>query len=120
MDIPLALFAHEIAGLGLLGGAWAGCYYLQPTRRGMKTFTAKGTNMQQAMKSVHERFERLTSWGRHIPFFKNADRPRLLLSLAESSIARKVALPITVPLKIGFACYTVFLLKGGSKSSTAP
>jgi hypothetical protein len=30
--IPVAIFSHELIGIGWLGGTWFGCYILQPSR----------------------------------------------------------------------------------------
>jgi hypothetical protein len=30
--IPVAIAAHEIIGMGWLGGTWIGCYTLQPSK----------------------------------------------------------------------------------------
>ena len=46
-----------------------------------------------------------------VPLFRNADRGRLLMSFAESSLLRNAARPVTVPLKIAMAAQLVLWAK---------
>jgi hypothetical protein len=112
MDIPKALVVHETLGIALLGGAWAGCYHLEPTRRGLAAFGSASAPMNQAMQAARTKFARWSSWTRRVPVLRRADQARLLVSLAESSVARKLIAPATVPLKIWAACYVVLLARG--------
>jgi hypothetical protein len=112
MDIPKALAVHETLGIALLGGAWAGCYHLEPTRRGLAAFGAASAPMAEAMQTARTKFARWSSWTRRVPLLRHADQGRLVVSLAESSIARKLIAPGTVPLKIWAACYVVLLARG--------
>jgi hypothetical protein len=119
MDIPKALAVHEALGIGLLGGAWAGCYHLQPTRRGLASFGSASAPMAEAMEKASEKFSRWSSWTSRVPVLRRADQARLLVSLAESSVARKLIAPATVPLKIWLACYVVLLTKGAGGQGVA-
>lgn len=58
---------------------------------------------------------KLHSWSTfldRVPGLRSANRARLVVSLAESSIIRKVALPVTVPLKLWVAWQAVTLARG--------
>ena len=113
MDIPKALFIHETLGIALLGGAWASCYHLEPTRRGLAAFGFASAAMTDAMQRAKTKFGRWSSWTSRVALLRHADQARLVVSLAESSVARKLVAPATVPLKIWASCYMVLLARGG-------
>jgi len=48
-----------------------------------------------------------------VSLFRNADRGRLLVSMAESALIRNSLRPVTVPLKIAMACQLVIWAKPG-------
>lgn len=118
LDIPKALAVHEILGIGLLGGAWAACYHLQPTQRGLASFGAASAPMISAMEKAKLRIAKWSAWTSRVPLLRSADQGRLLVSLAESSVARKVIVPVTVPLKLWLSCYAVLAIKGKSATSS--
>lgn len=111
MDIPKALVIHETLGIGLLGSAWAGCYHLEPTMRGFAAFGSASTPMIESMESARSKLLRWSSWTSRVPLLRRADQAKLLVSLAESSVARKLIAPATVPLKLWASCYITLLLR---------
>jgi hypothetical protein len=42
----------------------------------------------------------------HIPLLRDADKGRLVVSFAEASVARNIAKPLTIPLKM-WAAYEI-------------
>ena len=109
MDIPKAIAVHEALGIGLLAGVWAGCYRYQPTQRGLASFGSASAPMLEAMGKATRTIERWGSWTRRLPVLRNAEQGRLLISLAESTVARKLAMPATVPLKLWLSWNIVLL-----------
>jgi hypothetical protein len=107
-DFPKALIAHEVMGITLLFGAWGLCYALRPSRTfGGALFSAfpalRNTTGPKALEAATvnaEAFLQRQKWLKRIPGLRSADTTRLVVGLAESSIARKVLLPVTVPVKM--------------------
>eukprot|EP01047_Picozoa_sp_COSAG01_P071968 COSAG01_NODE_11321_length_1959_cov_1.694624_1_plen_117_part_10 len=100
-DLPTALLVHELLGLGWMMASWGGCYVLQPTRRGLARAFGPA-QVQQAAERAQLRWQQQRSsvvrmlggraehlargLAQRLPPLRRADRGRLLLSLAESSI----------------------------------
>lgn len=78
----------------IFASSWWVCYRLEPTKRGLASF-GKGSAAEAALAKAREKLGRLMT---RVPV--RADRTRLLVSLAESSLARNVVRPITIPLKL--------------------
>ncbi|KAJ1492352.1 hypothetical protein T484DRAFT_1771689 [Baffinella frigidus] len=109
-DIPKALVVHEAVGMSWFAGSWAVCYAVQPAR-----FLASKVSAERAHQAFQAAERKLHSWSTfldRVPGLRSANRARLVVSLAESSIIRKVALPVTVPLKLWVAWQAVTLARG--------
>ena len=102
-DVPKAVIIHEGLGLGLLGGIWAACFAVQPSVRVVRPLRAAvggslpgeerlGGQFEAAMVSMEQRVKRYVPAG--------SDPRRLVVSLAESAVARNLARPVTIPLKL--------------------
>ncbi len=53
------------------------------------------------------------TWMQRVPGLRSADPARLVAGLAESTVARRLLMPVTVPLKMWLSYKVVMALKSG-------
>ncbi|CAM9319676.1 unnamed protein product [Choristocarpus tenellus] len=106
-DFPKALLTHEILSVTFLAATWVACYNIQPSQSPMfapvnKAFQESSNRFVVGMRNKYHAMvvgaERRMgqSWLAN----QGIDTGRLAVSLAESSLFRKLAKPITIPAKL--------------------
>ncbi|CAM9389062.1 unnamed protein product, partial [Pylaiella littoralis] len=106
-DVPRVIITHEFFSVAFLAFTWAACYQIQPSKSPVfapinktlqesnNVFIAKSRQSFEALLSRSERrisHEWLSKRG--------IDSVRVAVSLAESTVFRKVAKPVTIPAKL--------------------
>jgi hypothetical protein len=107
-DVPVAIAVHELLGVGILAGAWALCYRVQPVAKLSRLSPRLADYFDRALAAAnrskaHARAEHLVA---KLPPALAPEPTRLALALIESVALRKAAMPVTVPLKF-WAAYEV-------------
>ncbi|CAN0005600.1 unnamed protein product [Scytosiphon promiscuus] len=106
-DLPRAFVVHEFMSVAFLALTWAACYQIQPSQsplfapinrtvqRSNNAFIVKGRESFATLVSKSEKKisqEWLSKRG--------IDSGRVVFSLAESTLFRKLAKPVTIPAKL--------------------
>eukprot|EP00658_Telonema_sp_P-2_P046520 TRINITY_DN3473_c0_g1_i1.p1 TRINITY_DN3473_c0_g1~~TRINITY_DN3473_c0_g1_i1.p1 ORF type:complete len:121 (-),score=4.11 TRINITY_DN3473_c0_g1_i1:145-507(-) len=108
--LPAAVLIHEGIGVVILASVWAGCYFLQPSVRVSGPFERQWPGAAAGLRerwgpAMHRAQDRMKRW----PILSRATDPsRLVVSLAESAIARNAIRPLTIPLKL---CMTYAIVR---------
>ncbi|EKX49744.1 hypothetical protein GUITHDRAFT_104710 [Guillardia theta CCMP2712] len=108
-DLAKALVVHETVGISWLAGSWGLCYAVQPIRRlGSRYFQQ---NIDKFFDKAFTKLQPVFRWSARFALVRSMDKQRLIMSLAESSILRNAARPVTVPLKLWVAVQVVLMTK---------
>ncbi len=118
-DIPLALLYHELISVAFAAAMWSACYSLQPAlsvarplgRALPAAARAKSGSAFSAALGAAERQVARQAWLRKLPVVRDAEPRRLVVSLAESLLARGGLKPLTFVGKLWLSYKAVLLTK---------
>mmetsp|Transcript_12956 Transcript_12956/g.17052 ORF Transcript_12956/g.17052 Transcript_12956/m.17052 type:complete len:204 (-) Transcript_12956:175-786(-) len=132
-EIPKAFAIYEFLGLSLLISTWTFCYYIQPTQTSIfqpclrtvqkseNVFIASVRGTYHQTLSMLEGKMDTSRFFHFIPAVRSGNAKRVITSLAESTVFRKTAKPITIPGKMWLTWNILSMFRGDEqqKQTTA-
>jgi len=109
-DITKGVIAHEVLGVGVLAGFWAGCYFVRPSGRFMTAMKLKKPALWSASEQRMQKSALLNKITQN-KIISSGQATKLVISYVEGTFLRKLLVPVLVPAKLWLAAQIVIRTK---------